>query len=120
MSTSASSKKKKSPEGLIIAGGNDTNRKAQWKIGKRVGEGACASVHLLDNMDGSSSGFVVKIVPVPTKTTKQGKSPEETNARLLNHEALMYQNQLPEYQGYIIPKMPPYIGPPPRAFVEGK
>lgn len=100
-----------SPVGLIIGGDNSRN---QWEVGKQIGEGACASVHLLEGPAGQSktSAWVVKVVPLPTKITKKQQTIPERNARLLFYEGQMYQNILPDYRGYILPKLPPYIGPP--------
>lgn len=106
------------PVGILI--GSDGPRKPQWKIGKRIGTGACASVHLLLDQNGKESSFVCKIVPLPVKVTKQKKSLPERNARLIHYEELVYRNQLPDYQGFIIPKLPPYIGPPVSGEVNGK
>lgn len=101
-----------SPVGLIISSG-----KHQWKVGKEVGSGACASVHLLQEVHNgngaksksnntSTSSWVVKIAPLPTKITKQRKTPPERNAHLIYYEELMYQSQFVEFQGDILPRLP--------------
>ena len=109
------------PEGLIVGGdGSSSSRKPQWKVGKRIGEGACASVHvLLDNNDQDTS-YVIKIVPLPSKTTRKKATIPERNARLLHYEELVYKTQFSNYQGWIIPKLSPYIGPPSYGEVDGK
>ncbi|CAB9497595.1 kinase I isoform alpha [Seminavis robusta] len=105
------------PQGLIIRG-EGASRKRQWKVGKRIGEGACASVHTLLESNNSSGNngketeYVVKIVPLPTKVTKKKMTLPERNARLLHFEELVYKNQFPEFQGYVLPKLSPYDGPP--------
>jgi hypothetical protein len=107
------------PEGLIVGGGG-SSRKPQWKVGKRIGEGACASVHALLDSDNKDTSYVVKIVPLPTKTTRKRDTLPERNARLLHFEELVYTAQFSNYQGWIIPKLSPYIGPPSYGEVDGK
>jgi len=110
------------PVGLIIGG--EKPRNPTWRIGKEAGKGACASVHFLENVDdsnrSSSCSFCIKVAPLPVKTTKKKTSIPERNVRLLNHEEAIYRNQLPDYQGYIIPKLPPFVGPPVSGEVDGK
>lgn len=109
------------PQGIRICDNGNGRCKPQWKVGKLIGTGACASVHLLltaeDNKD---TGFVCKIVPLPVKTTKQKRSLPERNARLIHYEEQVYRNQVPEYQGFILPKLPPYVGPPVSGEADGK
>ena len=105
------------PVGILIGGDSTKN---QWKIGKQIGEGACASVHLLKSPSGTESNFVVKVTPLPTKITKKQQTIPERNARLLHYEGQMYQNILPDYRGYTIPQLPPYIGPPATGDVSGE
>lgn len=106
-----------SPVGLIIGGGSS---KQQWKVGKQIGSGACASVHLLKAPDGKESGFVVKVASLPTKITKKKTTIPERNARLLYKEAQIYQNMFSNYRGSILPKAPSYVGPPQTGDVDGK
>ena len=93
------------PVGLIIESG-----KNQWKVGKEVGTGACASVHLLQeansNNSNSDTDWVIKIAPLPTKITKNRKTLPERNAHLIYYEELMYQSQFNEFQGDILPRLP--------------
>lgn len=84
---------------------------AKWRVGKELGKGACATVHLLEEIDGSPTEWAIKLAPLPTKKTKKGTSIEEVNDRLLHHESVMYQNQFQDIQGTFVPQMPPYSGP---------
>lgn len=97
------------PVGLIIESG-----KNQWKVGKEVGAGACASVHLLQEANSNnSSDWVIKIAPLPTKITKNRKTLPERNAHLIYYEELMYQSQFNEFQGDILPRLPAGTKEPP-------
>jgi serine/threonine protein kinase len=84
---------------------------AKWRIGRNLGSGACATVHSLEEIDGQSTEWAIKLAPLPTKTTKKGTSTEEVNARLIHHESVMYQNQFQDLQGTFLPRLPPYKGP---------
>ena len=95
------------PVGIIIV--RDAAHKLKWKIGKEVGSGACAAVHLLHDEQQSKTSdcqWVVKLAPLPKKITKAGKSLSEVNANLIDFERQMYQNQFIEYQGDILPHLP--------------
>jgi hypothetical protein len=89
-----------------------TNNKSQWKIGKRLGIGACATVHSLETDTGAPTEFAIKLAPIPTKTSKKQNSPAEINARRLHYEHVVYQNTFSDLQGTLIPKLPSYKGPP--------
>jgi hypothetical protein len=87
MATSPSS----SPEGLKLIPG--------YRVGRRIGSGAQASVHLLEPTtkakNASSSPlptYAVKIAPVPAKITKKGLSEAEINARSIDKEYKLYSN----------------------------
>ncbi|CAJ1946357.1 unnamed protein product [Cylindrotheca closterium] len=80
--------------------------KAKWKIGKKLGSGACATVYSLETIDGNLTEYAVKVVPVPTKKTKKQNSEGEINARLLHFEHLVYSNILPDIRGTHVPRMP--------------
>jgi hypothetical protein len=54
-------------------------RNPKWRVGKLLGSGACATVHLLEEMDGSPTGFAIKVAPIPKKMTKKRNSMEEVN-----------------------------------------
>ena len=107
------------PQGLIIRG-EGAARKLQWRVGKLIGTGACASVHVLLDDNKKETEYAVKIVPLPTKVTKKKTSPPERNARLLHFEELTYKNQFPGFQGSILPRLAPYDGPPSFGEVDGE
>ncbi|MGK3738763.1 MAG: hypothetical protein ACI8RD_012405, partial [Bacillariaceae sp.] len=48
----------------------------------------------------------VKLAPLPKKKTKKGTSVEETNAKLLYYEQLVYNSQFRTLQGKFIPNIP--------------
>ena len=98
----------KSPVGIEIYKG----KQPKWKVGKQLGTGACATVHQLDNIDGSPTEFAIKLAPLPKKITKKQNSKEETNQRLLSFENTVYHNQVQDLQGTFVPKLPPSKGPP--------
>ena len=106
-----------SPVGLEL-GKNPRN--PQWKIGKRLGSGACASVHVLETTSGNPTEYAIKLAALPTKTTTKKNSTAEVNERLLYHENLVYQNAFAVLQGKIIPKLPSAKGPPATGTIEGK
>ena len=95
-----------SPVGLTVA-----NNKSQWKVGKRLGSGACATVHSLETETGAPTEFAIKLAPIPKKTKKQN-TPAEINAQRLFYEHVVYQNTFSDLQGTLIPKLPSYKGPP--------
>ena len=105
-----------SPVGIEILKGS----KPKWRVGKELGSGACATVHLLEEVDGTSTDFAIKLAPIPTKTTKKKNSKEEINASKLYFEHVVYQNQFQDVQGQYIPNLPPYKGPPANGEAKGK
>ena len=92
----------------------------KWRVGKELGSGACATVHLLEEIDGTATEWAIKLAPIPKKKTKKGNSTEEVNDRILYHESVMYQNQFQDLQGIYVPKLPPFNGPPTSGETEGK
>mmetsp|Transcript_57968 Transcript_57968/g.64786 ORF Transcript_57968/g.64786 Transcript_57968/m.64786 type:complete len:586 (-) Transcript_57968:1179-2936(-) len=95
-----------SPVGIEI-----TNGSRQWKVGKILGKGACATVCSLNRIDSSDNScneteFAVKLAPLPKKKTKKGNSVEETNEKLLYYEHLVYNTQFQSLQGTFIPNVP--------------
>lgn len=87
--------------------------KLTWKIGQKLGSGACASVHSLETIDGKPTEYAVKVVPVPTKKTKKQNSEPEVNARLIYFEHLVYSNMIPDIRGIYVPKIPISAKDPP-------
>ena len=77
------------PVGIEIGKGSK-----KWTIGKMLGTGACATVYALKTADGNETEYAVKVAPIPTKKTKKGNSPAETNVSLLHYEQLVYQVSL--------------------------
>ena len=102
--------------GIEIRKGNT----ARWRVGAKLGSGACASVHLLQDAEGDETEFAIKLTPLPKKTTKKQNSQDEVNARMLYFEHVMYQNQFQDIQGTYIPELPPYKGPPSYGESDGK
>lgn len=93
-----------SPVGIEISKGKRT-----WKVGKKLGSGACATVCALKSIDNGSSietDFAVKMAPLAKKKTKKGNSPAELNAKLLYYEQLVYSTQFRPLQGNFIPTTP--------------
>lgn len=105
-----------SPEGIVI------NR--HWRIGKRIGDGACGSVHELvqEKNKGLNEGkgpgktfgvppviHAIKLAPLPDLNSKP-KSKEnvrrKTHADILHYEGLVYQNHLVDLRGTLIPELP--------------
>lgn len=104
------------PEGIELFKG----KTPKWRVGKHLGTGACATVHVLEEIDGSPTEWAIKLTPLPKKKTKKGNSEEEINDRLLYIENVMYQNQFQDIQGIYIPKLPPYDGPSATGEADGK
>lgn len=102
-----------SPRGIEI--GNGGSKKRIWKVGKELGRGACATVCALNNDDGSSTEFAIKLAPVAEKKTKKANSIQERNEALLHYEQLIYQTQFQDLQGKIIPSLPTAAKEPPIA-----
>lgn len=92
-----------SPVGIEL-----TKGKRAWKVGKVLGQGACATVCSLKASDGSNTetDFAVKLAPLAKKKTKKGNSLEEVNAKLLYYEQLIYTTQFRTLQGTFIPNVP--------------
>mmetsp|Transcript_22375 Transcript_22375/g.27420 ORF Transcript_22375/g.27420 Transcript_22375/m.27420 type:complete len:716 (+) Transcript_22375:46-2193(+) len=102
------------PTGLYIDA--PTNK---WLISKRVGNGACGYVHLLEKVKRDTSvvptNFVIKLAPLPLASSsnkKKKKSDLEKNADLLYHENTLYRNVLNDLRGTMIPDLPivGYVG----------
>ena len=93
-----------SPVGIEISKG-----KRKWKIGEILGSGACATVCSMKAIDDGGckeTNFAVKLAPIPSKTTRKGNSPTETNVKLLYYEQLVYTTQFRSLQGVFIPRVP--------------
>jgi len=83
-----------------------------------LGRGACATVCALESIDNiieknndnrkktCETDFAIKLAPLPVKSTKKGNSPDETNAKLLYYEQMIYSTQFRSLQGSLIPKVP--------------
>lgn len=74
--------------------------KNRWKVGKKVGEGACASVHCVEDLVNKSSGsnsikYVIKCIPLPTggKTSKSFKTMTQL-CNTLYYEYTLYRSHL--------------------------
>jgi len=85
---------------------------AKYKVGKKLGSGACASVHCVNENDGASTEWAIKLAPLAKKITKKKNSEAEVNERMIYFEHVMYMNQFQDLQGTIIPRLPPSKGPP--------
>lgn len=83
----------------------------KWKVGKKIGTGACAVVCDLQTADGSATEFAIKLARLPERKTKNGKSKGEQDVSLLNYEQMVYQTQFQDLQGTVIPILP--VGGPP-------
>jgi hypothetical protein len=74
----------------------------KYRVGKKIGSGAQASVHLLEptaaakEKNQSLPTYAVKICPVPSKITKSGQSEPEINERSIRKEFKLYNNQFPK------------------------
>lgn len=93
-----------SPTGIEISKG-----KRKWKVGKKLGSGACATVCALKAIDNGSyneTDYAVKMAPLAKKKTKKGTSPDEMNEKLLYYEQLVYNTQFRSLQGNFIPSTP--------------
>lgn len=82
-----------SPVGLQLIKG--------YKVGKKIGFGAQASVHLLEPTAAKANNkqlptYAVKICPVPSKITKKGVSEPEINERSIGKEFKLYNNHFPK------------------------
>jgi hypothetical protein len=105
-----------SPVGIELLKGS----KPKWRVGKELGSGACATVHLLEEIDGTPTELAIKLTPIPTKKTKKQNSIEEVNSSRLYFEHVVYHNQFQDVQGTFIPKLAPYKGPQPHGEAGGK
>jgi hypothetical protein len=83
------------------------DRKGHYSVGSKLGDGACGEVYkLVENKTDEDGLWAVKVTPKP-KPTKNRRSANEVNARLLHHERSMYQSALVQLQGEgMIPKLP--------------
>ena len=98
-----------SAAGVVILKGN----KPKWRVGKKLGSGACATVYSLEGTDRTSTEWAIKLSPLPTKITKKKNSEIEVNATKLYYEHVVYRNQFQDILGEYVPKLPPYgKGPP--------
>jgi serine/threonine protein kinase len=79
----------------------------------KLGSGACATVHALEEADGTPTEFAIKLAPLPKKITKKKNSQEEVNARTLYYEHVVYRNQFQDILGKYIPNLPSYGKAPP-------
>ena len=87
--------------------------------GKKLGSGACGSVHEL-HQEGSTkynNDWAIKLAPLPKSKAKSGKgkrkkTAEERNADLIQHENLTLQNAGSDMRGRLVPDIP-YLGSPP-------
>jgi hypothetical protein len=81
--------------------------KAHWRVGRKLGEGAQASVHALRYKGKESDDFVVKVATLPDELAppKRKKTPLELNADLLFSEYVCYKH-LRASQGTYVPRLP--------------
>lgn len=106
--------------------------KNKWKIGTKIGSGACGSVHHLvkcssSSTSSSSSKWVVKLAIIPpappassSSSSSSGTAPKrkkkknlmELNADLLYHENTLYRNVLNDLRGTMVPDVPMGSGCP--------
>lgn len=87
-------------------------------VGRKIGNGACAVVYELNDAQGNSTDFAIKVTPEAKKTAKPPLL-EVQNASLLNYERMVYQNHFAGIQGKLIPSIPSK-GPPVMSNVNGK
>lgn len=87
--------------------------KAKWRVGRKLGSGACAAVHTLEEADGTPTEFAIKLAPLPKKITKKKNSVDEVNARTLYYEHVVYRNQFQDILGIYVPNLPSYGKAPP-------
>jgi pSer/pThr/pTyr-binding forkhead associated (FHA) protein len=85
----------------------------KWRVGKKVGSGACATVHALEEIDGTATEFAIKLAPIPVKTTKKKNSEAEINATRIYYEHVVYRNQFQDILGEYLPNLPSYSKGPP-------
>lgn len=111
-----------SPEGLQI--GKATK---PYTIGKKLGSGACGSVHELIPPPGSkhSTTWAIKLAILPAPKAKpkgagkRKKTAQERNADLISHEFTILQNAGNDVRGRLVPEIP-YKGPPAYGQTEGE
>ena len=95
------------PEGILIGPSN-----RQWRVGKRLGSGACGYVHELvkahRGKTDSDLEYVVKLAPLPppSKSKKRKKTAVERNADLLFYEFTLYRNLFNNLRGNMVPDLP--------------
>lgn len=91
-----------SPVGTEIGTG-----RLKFRVGTKIGTGACASIYELKDREGNPTEFAIKIAPISKKSTKSKKeTPEQANARLLYSENNAYRSWLCGIQGKYIPRVP--------------
>lgn len=102
------------PEGLHIGSSSKP-----WTIGRKLGSGACGSVHELipPANSKSSQSYAVKLASLPknkagTNGKKRKKTAEERNADLISHEYQTLQNLGPNVRAKFVPDIP-FMGSPP-------
>jgi hypothetical protein len=101
------------PQGLTIG-----STAKPWTIGRKLGSGACGSVHELvpPPNSKSSSTYAIKLASLPkikaATGKKRKKTVEERNADLISHEYLTLQNLGPDVRGKLVPDIP-FMGSPP-------
>lgn len=100
-----------SPEGRILY--------RNWKVGRKLGEGAQASVYLLvDSSTGKETGLVAKMAKFPDPKLPKKKAQEiMLNVRVLSLEKDVYRNYF--NSGTIVPALSPLYSQHP-SFLSGK
>lgn len=106
------------PSGLTIG-----STSKPYTVGRKLGSGACGSVHELIPPPGAKhASYAIKLATLPkTKPTngkKRKKTLEEKNADLIQYEYLTLQNLGPEVRGRLVPDIP-YKGPPAYGDLDG-
>lgn len=106
------------PRGLTIG-----STSKPYTIGRKLGSGACGSVHeLLPPLGSKHDSYAIKLAILPkVKSTnkKRKKTLEEKNADLINYEYLVLQNLGPSVRGRLVPDIP-FTGPPAYGELDGE
>ena len=102
------------PQGLTIG-----STAKPWTIGRKLGSGACGSVHELIPPPNASAkySYAIKLAALPRSAKpatgkKRKKTAQERNADLISHEHLTLQNLGPDVRGRLVPDIP-FMGSPP-------
>ena len=102
------------PQGLTIG-----STAKPWTIGRKLGSGACGSVHELLPPPNTTSkhSYAIKLAALPRSAKpangkKRKKTAQERNADLISHEHLTLQNLGPGVRGRLVPDIP-FMGSPP-------